>query len=81
MKIWSMLQVSSQENEKKKTLLRMIAYVFVWWGKVCFLEGGFQGVKKDIRLQSLKIIKGSISFIGSASKWNQDNSHAPMNTP
>lgn len=61
MKIWSMLQVLSQENEKKKkNLLRMIAYVFVWWWRVCLFGGGggFQGVKKDRRLQSLKIKKG-----------------------
>lgn len=60
MKIWSMLQVLSQENEKKKTLLRMIAYVFVWseiwgggWG-----GGWVQAAKKDRRQWSLEIIKG-----------------------
>lgn len=79
MKIWSMLQVLSPENEKKKTLLRMIAYVFVWWGR-CVYSGGFQGVKEDRRLQSLKIKKWSDSVMGSASKWNQENSYAPLNT-
>lgn len=49
-------------------------------GEGVSIWGGFQGVKKDRRLQSLKIIKGSIFLIGSASKWNQENSYAPVKT-
>lgn len=67
MKIWSMLQVLSPENEKKKNLLRMIAYVFVWWGR-CVYSGGFQGVKEDRRLQSLKIKKVECSCHGECIK-------------
>lgn len=80
-----MLQVLSQENEKKKrkrkkkTLLRMIACVFVLWGKVC-LFGGISGSKEGQKVAKPQDYKGSIYFIGSASKWNQKNSYAPLNT-
>ena len=37
--------VTRKREEKKKNLLRMIAYVFVWWGKVC-LFGGISGSKE-----------------------------------
>lgn len=72
MEIWSMLQVLSQENEKKKkkTLLRMIAYVFVLWGKMC-LFGGISGSKEGQTVAKPQDYKGSIYFIGSASKWNK----------
>lgn len=81
MTIWSMLQVMSQKNEKKKKNLAKndSLCISVIRGRCVYL-GGFQGVKKDRRLQSLKIIKGSIFFIGRASKWNQENSYAPLKT-
>lgn len=64
LKIWSMLQVLSQENEKKKkTLLRMIPMCLCDGGRCVYL-GGFQEVKKDRRLQSLKIIKGVFPSLG-----------------
>lgn len=59
MKIWSMLQVSSQENEKKKKLQRTIAYVFVWSGKVC-LYGGISGSKEGQKVVKPQDYKGSI---------------------
>lgn len=92
MKIWSMLQVLSQENEKKKKKKKNLTKndslcicvigegVFIWVGVGWGMGGGGQGGKKDRRLQSLKIIKGVFLFIGSASKWNQENSYAPLNT-
>lgn len=82
MKIWSMLQVLSQENEKKKkNLLRMIAYVFVWWWKVCLFGGGFQGVKKDRRLQSLKIKKGVLLSLGVHQSGIEKNHTLPWILP
>lgn len=55
MKIWSMLQVLSQENEKKKKITQNDSLHICVMVKGVFIWGGFQGVKKDRRLQSLKI--------------------------
>lgn len=85
MKIWSMLQVLSQVRRRwKKKLTKNDSLcicvigegVFIWVG----VGWGDRGGKKDRRLRSLKIIKGVFLFIGSASKWNQENSYAPLNT-
>lgn len=50
-------------------------------GGRCVYLGGFQGVKKDKKVAKPQDYIGSISFSGSASKWNQENSYAPLNTP
>lgn len=50
MKIWSMLQVFSPENEKKKKNEGQPMYsICVWWGRVVHL-GEFQGLKKRRRM-------------------------------
>lgn len=52
MKIWSMLQVLSQENEKRKQKLRIMEDVQYLWDGGTFADfpGGFQGLKKKRRV-------------------------------
>lgn len=58
MKIWSMLQVFSPENEKKKKNEGQPMYsICVWWGKGCSFWG-VSGTKEEE-----KDDKGSVSFI------------------
>lgn len=55
----------------------MIAYIFVWWWKVC-LFGGLQDVKEDGRFQKPQDFKREYFRHGGADwKSNQDNSLAP----
>lgn len=64
MKIWSMLQVLSQENEKKKRLTKNDSLCICVMGEGVFIWGDFRDRKTDWRLQSLKINKGAFPSLG-----------------
>ena len=73
--------IVTRKREEKKKLTKNDSLCICVMGGRCVYLGGFQGVKKDKKVAKPQDYIGSISFIGSASKWNQENSYAPLNTP